>query len=99
MVKTFKREFLTNELDLPYEALEDEIVDNSRWSIQHAIIFEHEGKFYRTYYSVGATEIQDESPWEYEDEVECFEVVKAKVVKEEWVSLEAIKAGQVQLAE
>lgn len=85
--RVFDKKFLTNELFLPYEALEDKIIDNSRWSISHKIIFEHEGKFYSTYYSVGATEMQDESPWEYDKEVECWEVEKAKVIKEEWVSV------------
>lgn len=81
----FKKEFLRDELDLPYNAIENHVIDNSRWSIQHEIIFEHEGKFYQAYYSVGATECQDERPWEYEDEVECTEVVKQEVTRMEWV--------------
>lgn len=81
----FKREFLMEELDLPYNALEDKVVDNSRWSIQHEIIFEHEGKFYRTHYSVGATESQDERPWEYDDEVDCTEVIQQEVTVMAWV--------------
>lgn len=52
----------------------DEIVDNSRWSIIHDLTFKYNDKFYNTSYSVGATEQQDESPWEYEDEVVCHEV-------------------------
>lgn len=81
----FKREFLVNELGLPHNAIEDNVVDNSRWSIQHEIVFEHEGKFYQTYYSVGATEIQYERPWEYDDEVECAEVVKQEIKVMAWV--------------
>ncbi len=81
----FKREFLVNELDLPYSAIEDKVVDNSRWSIQHEIIFEYEGKFYITQYSVGATECQDERPWEYDDEVDCTEVVKQEIKVMAWV--------------
>lgn len=47
-----------------------------RWSVDHWGVFAHEGKFYRTTYSVGATEQQDESPYEYEDDmIECPEVV------------------------
>lgn len=40
----------------------------------HEIVFEDNGKFYQTTYSEGATEMQYESPWEYDDEVECTEV-------------------------
>lgn len=71
---TFHKDFLKNELDLPSSAIKDDIVDTSRWSEHHEIIFEHDGKFYRTHYSCGLTEIQDERPWEYETEVECTEV-------------------------
>jgi hypothetical protein len=80
----FKKDFLRYELDLPHSAKENRIIDNSRWSISHEIIFEHEGKFYQTYYSVGATEQQDESPWEYEDEVECVEVQQVEKVVKVW---------------
>lgn len=82
------KDFLKNELDLPYSAIKDDIVDTSRWSIHHGIIFAHDGKFYRTYYSVGATENQDESPWEYETEVECDEVELKEVKVKKWVNVE-----------
>ena len=87
--RTFDTEFLLNELDLPCNVIEDHVVDNSRWSIDHKIIFEYEGKFYKTYYSVGATECQDESPWEYKDKVECIEVEKKQVMVEQWVAKES----------
>ena len=86
--KTFTKKYLTEDLDLPYNALEDNIIDNSRWSIQHEIIFQvNDGKFYKTYYSVGATECQDESPWEYEDNITCYEVKKQEVIVEQWVEI------------
>lgn len=81
----FKREFLMDELDLPYSAVEDKIVENSRWSIHHEIIFEYDGKHYQTYYSVGATECQHERPWEYKDEVECTEVTQQEIKVMAWV--------------
>lgn len=68
------KDFLINELDLPYEAIKDNIVSTSRWSEHHEIIFEHEGKFYETSYSCGLTEMQEERPWMYEEEIECHEV-------------------------
>ncbi len=87
----FKREFLTDELDLPWSKenkVEDNVIDNSRWSIHHELIFKHDGKFYSTSYSVGATECQDERPWEYEDEVECTEVTQQEIKVMAWVPVE-----------
>ena len=87
----FKKDFLVNELDLPYNSdiiKLDEINDTSRWSVYHTLVFEHEGKFYQTQYSVGATEYQDESPWEFEEEVKCYEVEEKEVVVKQWVKVE-----------
>jgi hypothetical protein len=57
--------------------VEDKIIGKSRWSVNHEMAFKHEGKFYRTSYSCGATEYQEEAPFEYaDDEVECEEVHK-----------------------
>jgi hypothetical protein len=79
------KDYLKNELYLPYSAIKNDIVDTGRWSIHHEIIFAHDGKFYQTYYSEGATEMQDESPWEYENEVECVEVELKEVKIKKWV--------------
>ena len=58
----------------------DKIVGHRRWSVDHERVFEHEGKFYKTRYSVGATESQDERPYEYDpDEVECPEVFPREI--------------------
>jgi len=58
-----------------YKTILNEINDTSRWSIHHKHIFSFKGKYYITYYSVGATEQQDESPYEYDDDmIECDEV-------------------------
>lgn len=84
----FKKEFLVNKLDLPYNALEDKIVNSKRWSLIREIIFEYDSKFYRTSYSQGATEMQEEEPWEYIDEVECTEVIKKEVTVMQWVPVE-----------
>lgn len=56
------------------EIIENEIIDTSRWSNHYRLIFKKDDKYYQTSYSVGATESQDERPWEYEDKVECIEV-------------------------
>ena len=74
-----------------FEILENEIQDSSRWSIHYNLIFKvlENGKIYETYYSVGATECQEEYPFEYEgDEIEVTEVepyevtvIKYKAIK------------------
>lgn len=83
MVK-FHKDFLIQQLDLPYTAIKNDIVDIGRWSINHEIVFAHNGKFYRTYYSEGATEMQEERPWEYEQEVECYEVELVEKLVKVW---------------
>lgn len=89
MVKIFDKDYLVNELDLPWTAEENHVVDNDRWSIYHEIIFkDKDGKHYSTGYSVGATEYQGERPWEYEDQVECIEVEKRQVMVEKWVPVD-----------
>jgi hypothetical protein len=60
-----------------YTNIENGIIDNGRWTIYHRQVFFHHptGKHYVTTYGVGATESQDEHPYEYEDDmVECNEV-------------------------
>lgn len=90
MTKKFSREYLTKELGLPYDCcpIEDNIIDTSRWSIIHEIIFEDGGKFYRTTYSEGATEMQWEEPWGYEEEVECEEVELREVTVNKWLPVQ-----------
>lgn len=69
----FSKEFLS---EFQGETIEEHIINHTRWSVVYERVFKHEGKFYRTVYSVGATEYQDQEPYEYdEDMVECEEVV------------------------
>jgi hypothetical protein len=86
--RKFPKQFLQDMLygcDVGAEVLEDTVYDTRRWSIDHELIFKFDGKFYVSCYSVGATEYQDESPWEYEpDEVECTEVQPVSVVTTEY---------------
>lgn len=81
-----KEKFSTHDLQLMayedhdrgvYEVIKDEITSHSRWSVGHVMIFKvlATGKYYSTYYSVGATEYQDEGPYEYGEDEECDEVV------------------------
>lgn len=63
-----------DEVDPDLKLISDTYCDHRRWSVGSEIIFEYHGKFYKSRYYVGATESQEEHPWEYEDEVECPEV-------------------------
>jgi len=87
--KVFSKDYLKDELDLPYSnTVVDKIIDTTRWSIVHEIVFENNGKFYQTTYSEGATEMQDERPWEYEDEIECIEVELREIKIKKWMPVE-----------
>lgn len=88
----FKREDLQNiaynDYDSRFEKIEDEVVGNSRWSIQHRMIFKFEDKYYRSYYSIGATEMQCEEAYEYGDaEQECEEVHQIEKLIKVWESV------------
>lgn len=72
---------------MAYGAIINEVTGTSRWSTFHWIVFEYEGKYYSTEYSEGSTECQDESPWEYETEVECTEVEEKEVMVKKWVAV------------
>jgi hypothetical protein len=57
--------------------VQNALADTSRWSVHYDLVFREiaTGKLYETSYSCGATESQDESPFEYEgDEIACVEV-------------------------
>jgi hypothetical protein len=56
--------------------VEDKIIGHGRWTVHHLAVFEIDGRFYEARYSVGATENQEEMPWEYEKEITCIEVHK-----------------------
>ena len=72
-----------------FELIESEIVDTSRWSVHKEGIFKHikTGKFYRFEWSEGATEMQEEMPYEYETEVEPEEVEQVEVKSFIWKAI------------
>ena len=73
--RKFEAQFLLDEvLDNDDVVVEDKITNTTRWSVIHKLVFKHENKFYQTSYSVGATEQQDETPWQDVDDVICVEV-------------------------
>lgn len=64
-----------------YVKLVDEITDTSRWSVHYHLVFKYLGdnKYYSTTYARGATEYQDEQPFEYADDlISCDEVKQVK---------------------
>lgn len=92
MTKDFDRDYLLWELDLPFAAVENHVIGNSRWSVDHEIIFQDkDGKFYQTCYSVGATECQEEGPWDDEPVVQCVQVEQKEVLVKQWVPVEEDK--------
>lgn len=69
------REWLVDTLDDPEVDVVNEVSGKSRWSVHYHRVVKLDGRFYRANYSVGATESQDESAYEYSpEEVECQEV-------------------------
>lgn len=65
-----------------YEIVLCELVDTTRWSVIYEQVFrvKDTGLLYSTSYSSGATEQQDEEPYEYEkDTINCPEVFAVQV--------------------
>ena len=72
------------------ESIEDNIIESDRWSYLNEVIFKdvESGKHYKSNYRTGATENQDESPYEYADnEEECIEVEQKEVLVKQWVPI------------
>lgn len=81
----FKKEELE---DIVWEGdiVSERIMDHTRWSVHYEIVFKHtDGKFYRTNYSKGATESQDERPFQYDDDIiEVEEVHQVEKLVKVW---------------
>ncbi|MNL74347.1 hypothetical protein D3C87_1999720 [compost metagenome] len=86
--KTFSKEFLQELLwdDFDpdkWEVMTNKLIGKSRWSLRYHQVFKDKisNKYYETFYSQGATESQDEGPYEYDDdEIDCNEVAPVEVV-------------------
>ena len=87
-IKIPKRELMDEECRfITVKIIDDKMVEQRRWSIVHKIIFEYNEKFYEAYYDEGATEMQDEDPWEYEDFVEATEVHEVEKTIKVWEAI------------
>lgn len=83
-VQAFNKEDLIDCLSDDSDVLakiRDELVETTRWSVLRELTFgTMDGKVYQTTYSVGATEMQDEGPFEYDgDLIHCIEVEPVEV--------------------
>lgn len=75
-------EVVLEEWGLPWEdnpdkdikILENTIIEHNRWDVTHRIIVQIGQLIYESFYTVGATEHQDEGPWEMTKEV-IFDLV------------------------
>lgn len=69
--------------DPNFEVVEDVLYDTSRWSTHHRLTIKRksDGKFFQSTYRRGATEMQDERPFEYSEPVfkEVFRVEKITI--------------------
>lgn len=72
-----------------YEIISKTLEDNSRWSLEYEMIFKFKDKYYRTWYERGATECQDERPYEYDDDE--IEVVEVEPFEETVTSYRAVR--------
>lgn len=95
--KKFKAETLRELLELlecipaegdPLALLSNDLVGHTRWSLIYSMVFQEIGQppneAWKASYRRGATEIQDESPWEDEEEVSATLVRKVLKTIEVW---------------
>src|SRR5690625_199063 len=71
------------------ETVYNNVEDTSRWSVHYEQVFKIGERYFRTFYSEGATEMQAESPYEYDGEwIEVTEVVPKEVTITQFVPKE-----------
>jgi len=77
---------IVNGDDSNFVIIEDRIVGTRRWSVVYEIVVQRksDGKYFRDSYRRGATESQDERPYEYSEPnfTEVFPVTKTYIVYE-----------------
>lgn len=87
----FSKEFLRGVISGDSEAkvIEDTLIDHRRWVVRHRMVFKYQDKFYEVCYDVGATELQDEGPFEWEqDPITVKEVRPINVTTRAWITVE-----------
>lgn len=81
-----KREVL-EKMDLPWSnVIEEKLVDQRRWYNVFEIVFEMDGKFWKTKCHHPGTEIQEDiDTWDEQEEIELTQVEKKEVKIWKWV--------------
>lgn len=69
LTKEVARSFVQQEDDYTFELVSDKIISASRWAIHYSAIVKRisDGKFFKTSYSKGILESQDERPFDYRE--------------------------------
>lgn len=69
--KTFDVKYLKEELELPWEGIYDEALEEHRWAVLHSLVFldPADGLLWEVSYMKGTGD-DGEAPWEEEDTVE-----------------------------
>ena len=80
-----------------FKVVEEHITGSRRWSLEYTTIILDtvNDKYYKTYYSIAATECQEEEPYEYEDNVCFVEVEKVSVESYEWKPVNTMEINQM----
>ena len=94
ITKTFSSEIMRailNGSDANGSVISKQFIDQGRWLIHYTLIFSYGGRFYRSAYSQGSTENQEEWPWEHKDDVVCTEVETKPVTVTHYVDKEPTK--------
>lgn len=65
-----------------FEIISDDVSSTSRWSYHHEIVLKRysDNKYFTGTYSIGATEYQDEKPYQYKNTAVFKEVVPLEKV-------------------
>ena len=74
--------------DPDWEVVHEEPISKSRWSINHTNIIKQlsTNRFFSTHFQRGATEYQEQEPYEYEpEEIELVEFVPVEVTVTKYV--------------
>jgi hypothetical protein len=73
--KELLRDMAYGEVPDGFDVIDTKLLDHGRWSLRYEQIFRFDGKIYVTQFSKGATEMQDERPYDYAPEqIECPEM-------------------------
>lgn len=76
-----------------FEVISEDIVETDRWSILYLMIFKTDNRYFSSYFRRGATEYQDESPYDGEgDKVRCIEVFPTEVKVIKYLTKEELEA-------